>query len=1481
MSTSPRVNATIFREVSRALWPDAPTRGVFMCAASRRRSKNFPASVNYGELYEFERESGEVSFKRAGQEVFRIPEKDFDGIVARTFLFPIARLMVPISLIESVSDFNNLAVGDLLVALRATVENPEYAGADPPLVHEGQLAYVQERSDGANGQVGLTISGIARSADVTDFGETYYWTSGMESVALNGSAPTNQHRFPLGTFLAKVHWPEIEGVNRLAGDNVLLGDLIVAGPSGIETNESAFEPGEPALVEATTNAHGWIAVHSNSGREELSPSFLASAGCRVAHTASLRVPLSTERARRLQLGTHLWLTGSSRPLPPSIPEGSLFVVLSPAPDAKPADGFRIAPVSRELPPEAYNVPWPEAGAFAVEPEAEAIVSRVPLTRERALRMVPGESMWARANRLGDLAPGEEVRFESVNEKRNRIAWKTLRGKPGSGKLKEAIDGGWFEVSPTPATSAPPPAVQDPRAPLTRSAFDGLQAGSILVGAVNDASAGITEGSRYTVRSVVAGSDGPLITITTDHGADRAFTRNEAPAFFDLLAQANAEPEAEDEAEDAPAPGAAQTAQNPPTAGPADPKETLEEQEYRRELIRDRPPKGPNFRHRQRVLNALRRLLGEPGAGGLYTPGLYTLAEYGPLYDALRAAWLVRGGSNMLMGIAGVGKTTFIKYGTRLMCGAPPRLTATSEYEAALSEPDARARREALAALKVGTLRVGGRPVPATHAAFDELIAHEAQVRKEPWMIPADPDAALRIERRRRLGRKAPTPEDEPALFMPGTSEHIKLAWDIHDAANNPAMLSPSASPKQREQAEAVAAALSEADAAFYREIFNSFFDYFSSTFIGEAKADPEKSPDEVLYRTKVLSVTYPDVGSIAKAIPDSFGIPQGAATETVIFPEAQAIVLAPVKFVNETNRMSRALGDAFLGLLAEGEIEFRGQKFRSPDSLWWFDMNPHLGWGTLDWAFLDRIDISVIIPSIGYGAKVAFEDAKQGRRRAQEAAFVFEAPEFSLDELGEIWRDVEAVDLGGYWDDALMKDLGELDLLLPTEKDKKEGKPAPTYDPIYAIRFGAAMLEYFIATPEGFDFSRFVSHPNKSPDPHDPRSGGGDHWEDLFNKMLEENKIQRDDVATITLYAKLQRPFGFRAQASLRKYSKGFAWLRGSPRVELDDVLGALPFVLNHRLTLNYEESNMGAFFSVYDWLTRKLDSGQANGAMQGQVENVKDRLTVWTPALAQLYKLQILHTLMVAPESANLIKPAEYEKVIDLAKKWVGPNDSATDDRSIVALAQQHGAADGVLRQVETEAKNMLLQIEQEKDNAVVRTIPDRVKARRFTRRDVAEWETKLAAFATRAANKRTERELRAAIAEAKRYLTIEIPFIGDGLAGFTSTKELDLDNEGTYRGVVGIFFSLVPDATERSQVLPEWSAAESRYKTAKAAGTDMTTLPPFELALPKVGKLTISYESNQPPHKVVRVAFDTAQAGKKARTYLQKDFKYDPDAE
>ena len=132
--------------------------------------------------------------------------------------------------------------------------------------------------------------------------------------------------------------------------------------------------------------------------------------------------------------------------------------------------------------------------------------------------------------------------------------------------------------------------------------------------------------------------------------------------------------------------------------------------------------------------------------------------------------------------------------------------------------------------------------------------------------------------------------------------------------------------------------------------------------LGVAKITPKKRPEEIFYYTEIeKEVVSVDQGSVK------------ARERFVMPPKARPIVKANVKFFNEANRCKPEVQDEVLGLLEEGEVEYKGVSFYSNSPfIAFFDLNPHKEQKetVLDWAFYDRLDLEVVLPTINFGNKV-------------------------------------------------------------------------------------------------------------------------------------------------------------------------------------------------------------------------------------------------------------------------------------------------------------------------------------------------------------------------------------------------------------------------------------------------------------------------------------------------------------------------------
>ena len=87
--------------------------------------------------------------------------------------------------------------------------------------------------------------------------------------------------------------------------------------------------------------------------------------------------------------------------------------------------------------------------------------------------------------------------------------------------------------------------------------------------------------------------------------------------------------------------------------------------------------------------------------------------------------------------------------------------------------------------------------------------------------------------------------------------------------------------------------------------------------VGIAKIDADKRADEILYGIDIQQITEEGV--------------KGSVQTYKFTPVPRAIVTQPVKFFNEANRSGAGVEDAVLGLIAEREVEYRGQTFGSPN----------------------------------------------------------------------------------------------------------------------------------------------------------------------------------------------------------------------------------------------------------------------------------------------------------------------------------------------------------------------------------------------------------------------------------------------------------------------------------------------------------------------------------------------------------------------
>ena len=119
--------------------------------------------------------------------------------------------------------------------------------------------------------------------------------------------------------------------------------------------------------------------------------------------------------------------------------------------------------------------------------------------------------------------------------------------------------------------------------------------------------------------------------------------------------------------------------------------------------------------------------------------------------------------------------------------------------------------------------------------------------------------------------------------------------------------------------------------------------------------------------------------------------------------------------------LNRGVEDAILGLIAEKEVEYRGDIFNSPNFVAWMDNNPHVGGNDL--AFTDRVDIELLFPSAlldqrykvlkaknSVGEGMTGGGALKPRQRVLEAIKNGKVTPMRFDELKYgVWRSVNEV----------------------------------------------------------------------------------------------------------------------------------------------------------------------------------------------------------------------------------------------------------------------------------------------------------------------------------------------------------------------------------------------------------------------------------------------------------------------------------------
>ena len=381
--------------------------------------------------------------------------------------------------------------------------------------------------------------------------------------------------------------------------------------------------------------------------------------------------------------------------------------------------------------------------------------------------------------------------------------------------------------------------------------------------------------------------------------------------------------------------------------------------------------------------------------------------------------------------------------------------------------------------------------------------------------------------------------------------------------------------------------------------------------IGTAKIDKDKRAEQVLYGVEIQSKDI--VGG----------------SQYVFEPYPRPIVTQPVKFFNEINRSQPGVEDAILGLIAEKEVEYRGEIFNSPNFVAWMDNNPHVGGNDL--AFTDRVDIELLFPSALLDQRYKVLKAKNDRGervlkpRERVLQSILEGRvrpiRFTALKNG-VWSAVNKVKFTAPGYNALM-DIAIVSML-------------------FSQRFGVHPSSAAISGegyPAGFTHDRLSGDYMAS---IKPLTASG--W--FVDASVTENISYRTNIGqsreslnkghgVMTL---LDRVLAFRFTNSLAKFARSLAWLRGNEYVTRKEVMDMLPFVVGHRIGRARGEGNrvefglndaaMGEFQSgqefvreaiVEGYIGRSVDSflsttGRTGGTAQGK----QSRWIEWDSMIAQ-----------------------------------------------------------------------------------------------------------------------------------------------------------------------------------------------------------------------------------------------------------------------
>ena len=335
--------------------------------------------------------------------------------------------------------------------------------------------------------------------------------------------------------------------------------------------------------------------------------------------------------------------------------------------------------------------------------------------------------------------------------------------------------------------------------------------------------------------------------------------------------------------------------------------------------------------------------------------------------------------------------------------------------------------------------------------------------------------------------------------------------------------------------------------------------------IGTAKIDKDKRAEQVHYGVQIQSKNT------------------GYGSQYVFEPYPRPIVTQPAKFFNDINRSQPGVADAILGLIAEKEVEYRGDIFNSPNFVAWMDNNPHVGGNDL--AFTDRVDIELLFPSALLDQRYKVLKAKNAvgervlkpRQRVLEAIKNGKVTPMRFEELKKgVWKDVNEVQFQAPGYNALM-DIAIVSMLFSQR---------------FAIHPDAASISGE-GIPPAFNHQRLTGEYNNSIKPLTSSGYFVDasvtETESYRNNITQSRASMDNGHGAMTL---ITRVLAFRFTNSLAKFARSLAWLRGNRYVTRKEVMDMLPYVVGHRIGRARGENNRVGF-GISDEASPNFQAGQ------------------------------------------------------------------------------------------------------------------------------------------------------------------------------------------------------------------------------------------------------------------------------------------------